>query len=81
MMWSDKAFSIWMGHAGEESELIAPDEAVDDAWAHRPRAAEIARKRGAAAGLAVGVEIWDRPLEQLAGALVDRLIAHTWPAR
>jgi hypothetical protein len=26
MMWSDKAFGIWMGHAGEDTQAFPQDE-------------------------------------------------------
>ena len=26
MMWSDKAFGIWMGHAGEDTQVFVQDE-------------------------------------------------------
>lgn len=31
MMWTDKAFAIWMGHAGEDSRFDAQDDAGFDA--------------------------------------------------
>jgi hypothetical protein len=30
MMFSDKAFSIWMGHAGEDTQVFVQDEATKD---------------------------------------------------
>jgi hypothetical protein len=35
MMWTDKAFGIWMGHAGEDTQVFTQDDAVVD-----PRAFE-----------------------------------------
>ena len=31
MMWSDKAFGIWMGHAGEDARAFTQDEPSIDA--------------------------------------------------
>lgn len=33
MMWTDKAFGIWMGHAGEDTQVFAQDDAPVDARA------------------------------------------------
>ena len=33
VMWSNKAFEIWMGHAGEDSQAFAHDEPSFDARA------------------------------------------------
>jgi hypothetical protein len=30
MMFSDKAFAIWMGHAGEDTQVFTQDDAVID---------------------------------------------------
>ena len=30
MMWSDKAFGIWMGHAGEDTQVYTQDDASID---------------------------------------------------
>jgi hypothetical protein len=30
MMFTDKAFSIWMGHAGEDTQVFSQDDASQD---------------------------------------------------
>ena len=30
MMWSDKAFGIWMGHAGEDTQVFTQDDPTTD---------------------------------------------------
>ena len=44
MMFSDKAFSIWMGHAGEDTQAFVQDDAVIDTAAfERTQVLAIAR--------------------------------------
>jgi hypothetical protein len=33
MMWSDKAFGIWMGHAGEDTQVFVQDDVAKDVMA------------------------------------------------
>jgi hypothetical protein len=45
MMFSDKAFSIWMGHAGEDARVFVQDDAVIDTAAfERTQVLAIARR-------------------------------------
>jgi hypothetical protein len=45
VMWSDKAFGIWMGHAGEDTQVYAQDEPSIDVKAfERTRVLAIARR-------------------------------------
>ena len=45
MMFSDKAFSIWMGHAGEDAHVFTQDEPSRDVMAlERTQVLAIARR-------------------------------------
>jgi hypothetical protein len=45
MMFSDKAFSIWMGHAGEDTQVFIADEPrVDQTAFERTHVLAIARR-------------------------------------
>ena len=45
MMFSDKAFSIWMGHAGEDTQVFMADEPkVDMAALERTQVLAITRR-------------------------------------
>lgn len=45
MMFSDKAFSIWMGHAGEDAHVFtADDPKVDSSAFERTQVLAIARR-------------------------------------
>ena len=45
VMFSDKAFSIWMGHAGEDTQVFVQDDrAVDTAAFERTQVLAIARR-------------------------------------
>jgi hypothetical protein len=45
MMFSDKAFSIWMGHAGEDARVFVQDDAgIDTAAFERTQVLAIARR-------------------------------------
>ena len=45
MMWSDKAFGIWMGHAGEDTQVYTQDDASIDVKAfERTQVLAIARR-------------------------------------
>lgn len=45
MMWSDKAFGIWMGHAGEDTQVFTQDEpAVSAAGFEHTQVLAIARR-------------------------------------
>ena len=44
-MWSDKAFGIWMGHAGEDNQVYTQDDASIDVKAlERTQVLAIARR-------------------------------------
>lgn len=50
MMFSDKAFAIWMGHAGEDSQVFtADDPKVDTSAFERTQVLAIARRDGTVA--------------------------------
>jgi hypothetical protein len=45
MMWSDKAFGIWMGHAGEDAQVFTAEDAPIDTRAfERTQVLAIARR-------------------------------------
>jgi len=45
MMFSDKAFSIWMGHAGEDTQVFVQDDrTIDTAAFERTQVLAIARR-------------------------------------
>ena len=45
MMFSDKAFSIWMGHAGEDTQVFTADEPrIDTTAFERTQVLAIARR-------------------------------------
>lgn len=45
MMFTDKAFSIWMGHAGEDTQVFSQDDASQDVRAlERTQVLAIARR-------------------------------------
>ena len=45
MMFSDKAFSIWMGHAGEDTQVFTADDAkVDTSAFERTQVLAITRR-------------------------------------
>jgi hypothetical protein len=45
MMWSDKAFGIWMGHAGEDTQVFTQDDTSFDVKAlERTQVLAIARR-------------------------------------
>ena len=44
MMWSDKAFGIWMGHAGEDTQVFIQEDApIDTRSFERTQVLAIAR--------------------------------------
>lgn len=45
MMWTDKAFGIWMGHAGEDTQVFTQDDPATDTRAfERTQVLAIARR-------------------------------------
>lgn len=45
MMWSDKAFGIWMGHAGEDTQVFIQEDApIDMRSLERTQVLAIARR-------------------------------------
>ena len=45
MMWTDKAFGIWMGHAGEDAQVFTQDDpAIDTRAFERTQVLAIARR-------------------------------------
>lgn len=45
MMWTDKAFGIWMGHAGEDAQVFTQDDpAIDMRALERTQVLAIARR-------------------------------------
>jgi hypothetical protein len=45
MMWTDKAFGIWMGHAGEDAQVFTQDDpAIDTRALERTQVLAIARR-------------------------------------
>ena len=70
MMFSDKAFSIWMGHAGEDAQVFTQDDVKVDVMAlERTQVLAIARRDVSVAGAA------SRSRAQLRDSEPERLAA------
>lgn len=66
-MWSDKAFEIWMGHAGEDSQAYAQDEPSFDARAfEHTQVLAIARRDVMAETVRSGRQLRNGDAERLA---------------
>ena len=67
MMWSDKAFGIWMGHAGEDAQAFIADEPViDTAALERTQVLAIARRDVTVAEMPVRRQLRDCEPEGIA---------------
>ena len=54
MMWSDKAFGIWMGHAGEDTQVFIQEDApIDTRSLERTQVLAITRRDVVAADAAM----------------------------
>lgn len=67
MMFSDKAFAIWMGHAGEDTQVFTHDDTSYDVRAlERTQVLAIARRNATEIAPVTRRPLGDREPERLA---------------